>query len=166
MEALARAHRLILAAGAGAAALLLGAMAALVTADVVGRNVGLGALPWIVEVSEYSLPLATFLVAPWLLARGTHVRVDALLTVLPGGLGRALDRGADLLGLAVSVIFAVYGARTILSSARQGSMVFKALVFPEWWLYAPVPICFGLLAIEFGRRLARAAAPAASAPHG
>ena len=33
-------------------------------------------------------------------------------------------------------------------------MVFKSVVFPEWWLYAPVPLCFGLLAVEFVRRLA------------
>jgi hypothetical protein len=33
-------------------------------------------------------------------------------------------------------------------------MIFKSVVFPEWWLYTPVPLCFGLLAIEFLRRLA------------
>jgi hypothetical protein len=33
-------------------------------------------------------------------------------------------------------------------------MVLKSVVFPEWWLYAPVPLCFGLLSVEFLRRLA------------
>jgi TRAP-type C4-dicarboxylate transport system permease small subunit len=33
-------------------------------------------------------------------------------------------------------------------------MVFKSVVFPEWWLYTPVPLCFGLLTIEFVRRFA------------
>jgi TRAP-type C4-dicarboxylate transport system permease small subunit len=31
----------------------------------------------------------------------------------------------------------------------------KALVFPEWWLYVPVPIGFALLALECGRRVLR-----------
>ncbi len=57
-------------------------------------------------------------------------------------------------GLAVSAILVVYGVRTILNSAAQSSMVFKSVVFPEWWLYVPVPLCFGLLALEFLRRLA------------
>jgi hypothetical protein len=29
----------------------------------------------------------------------------------------------------------------------------KSLVFPEWWLFVPVPICFLLLAGECARRL-------------
>jgi len=150
-----RAYGGILAAGAGLAAGLLGVLALLVTGDVVARNLGLGTLPWIVEASEYSLPLATFLIAPWLLARSQHVRVDAVLTVVPARAARTLGRIGDLLGLAVSLVFVVYGVRAALASARQGSLVIKAVVFPEWWLYAPVPVCFALLAIEFVRRLRR-----------
>lgn len=134
---------------AACAAVLLGATAAAITLDVVGRNLGLFTLPWILEVSEYVLPLATFLVAPWLLYRNEHVRLDMLLPALPW-----LNRVADLAGLAVSAVLVVYGVRTILNSAQQGAMVFKSVVFPEWWLYAPVPLCFALLSFEFVRRLA------------
>lgn len=149
---LGRAYRGLLHAGAVAAALLLGVLALLVTGDVLARNVGLGTLPWILEVSEYGLPLATFLIAPWLLHRNEHVRLDVLLTSLPRGLARALDRFSDAVGLAVSAVFVVYGARAVASSAQQGSLVIKSVVFPEWWLYAPVPVCFSVLAIEFVRR--------------
>jgi len=149
----ARAYLGLLHAGAVAAALLLGALALLVTADVVSRNLGWAALPWILEVSEYCLPLATFLVAPWLLARGEHVRVDVLLTMLPRRVTRALDRGADAAGVAVSAVFVIYGIRAITSSVQQGSLVIKSIVFPEWWLFAPVPVSFAFLAVEFLRRL-------------
>lgn len=159
------AYRGLLYAGAVIAAVLLGVTALFVTGDVVARNVGLGTLPWILEVSEYVLPLATFLVAPWLLNRNEHVRLDILLTILPPRLGRTLDRFADLAGLAVCAVFVVYGTRAIASSAQQGSLVIKSIVFPEWWLYAPVPVCFSLLAIEFVRRLAGRGALAGSGPH-
>jgi TRAP-type C4-dicarboxylate transport system permease small subunit len=159
LPALGRAYRQVLAAGAGAAAAILGVIALLVTADVLARNMGLGTLPWIAEVSEYSLPLATFLIAPWLLARGDHVRVDVLLTAAPPGLARALERTANAIGLGVSAVFVYYGLRASLDSARQGSLVLKSLVFPEWWLFAPVPVCFAFLAIEFGRRLLAPPAP-------
>jgi TRAP-type C4-dicarboxylate transport system permease small subunit len=162
---MARAYAGLLQACAAVAAVLLGLTAVLVTGDVVSRNVGLGSLPWILEVSEYVLPLATFLVAPWLLHRNQHVRLDALLAVIPRGAARALDRLADLVGLAVCAVFVVYGARAVESSARQGSLVIKSIVFPEWWLYAPVPICFALLAIEFVRRLAGAAPIPAGGSH-
>jgi TRAP-type C4-dicarboxylate transport system permease small subunit len=161
---MARAYRGLLHACAVIAALLLGITAVFVTGDVVARNVGLGTLPWILEVSEYVLPLATFLVAPWLLARNEHVRLDVLLTSLPSRLARMLARAGDLLGLAVCAVFVVYGARAIASSAQQGSLVIKSVVFPEWWLYAPVPACFALLAIEFVRRLRAPGVPAGAGP--
>jgi TRAP-type C4-dicarboxylate transport system permease small subunit len=151
---IAAAYRVLLHACAVSAAVLLGLAALLVTGDVVARNVGLGTLPWILEVSEYVLPLATFLVAPWLLRNGQHVRLDAVLTAVPPAIARVLDRFADAIGLAVCAVFVVYGARAIASSAGQGSLVIKSVVFPEWWLYAPVPVCFALLAVEFVRRLA------------
>ena len=162
---IARAYAGALHAGAVAAALLLGVLALVVTGDVVARNLGLGTLPWIIELSEYSLPLATFLVAPWLLHRGEHVRLDLLLTALPPPAGRALERLADVLGLSICLVFVVYGAKAIASSAQQGSLVIKAVVFPEWWLYAPVPACFALLAIEFLRRLCTRPALAGGGPH-
>ena len=133
---------------AAVAAVLLGASALAITLDVVGRNVGLGTLPWILEVSEYVLPLATFLVAPWLLYRNEHVRLDILLQRFP-----ALGHVTNVVGLAVCVVLVWYGVLTIRNS---NGMVLKSVVFPEWWLYVPVPVCFGLLAIEFARRLALA----------
>ena len=162
---LGRAYAATLHAGAVVAALLLGVVALLVTGDVVARNLGLGTLPWIIEVSEYSLPLATFLVAPWLLHRSEHVRFDTLLTALPPPAGRALERIADGMGLAICAVFVVYGAKAVGSSAQQGSLVIKAIVFPEWWLYAPVPACFALLGVEFVRRLFARGPLAGTGPH-
>jgi TRAP-type C4-dicarboxylate transport system permease small subunit len=133
---------------AACAAVLLGASALAITVDVVGRNLGLGTLPWVLEVSEYVLPLATFFVAPWLLRRNEHVRLDILLRGMPW-----LGHVTNVIGLAVCAVLVVYGVRTILNSAQQGAMVFKSVVFPEWWLYTPVPLCFSLLAFEFLRRL-------------
>jgi TRAP-type C4-dicarboxylate transport system permease small subunit len=154
----------VLEGGAVAAALLLGAMAFLVTADVLGRNLGLGVIPWILDASEYSLPLATFLAAPWLLHQNEHVRLDLLLHALPARAARALDRAASGMGLAVCLVLVLYGARTAVDSARQGALVMKSLVFPEWWLYAPVAPCFALLAIEFARRLGGPAIAAGTGP--
>lgn len=131
------------------AAVLLGVTALAITLDVLARNVGLATVPWILEMSEYVLPAATFLVAPWLLYRNEHVRLDVLLPGRPW-----LDHVSNLVGLAVSAILVVYGVRTILNSAQQGAIVFKSVVFPEWWLYTPVPVCFALLSIEFVRRFA------------
>ena len=146
-------YRAFLQGLAAAAAILLGAMALLVTLDVVVRNIGLGTIAWVNEVSEYSLPAATLLVAPWLLHRNEHVRLDVLLISLPRTAARWLARVCDVLGIAICAVFVWYSVRLILDSSRIGSMMVKTLSIPEWWQYALVPVCFSLLAVEFARRL-------------
>lgn len=148
-----KAYRFIIQALAWVAAVLVGVMALAVTLDVVARNLRLGNTGWVVELSEYSLPVATLLVAPWLLHRNEHVRLDALLTSLPRGLALWLERAADVLGILICAVFVWYGGKLIFDSARLGSMVIKTLAIPEWWQYALVPVCFSLLAVEFARRL-------------
>ena len=66
------------------AALILLAMVVIVTADIVLRNTLRTGISWANEVSEYSLYLMTLLTAPWLLRRGQHVRLDIILTLVPG----------------------------------------------------------------------------------
>jgi TRAP-type C4-dicarboxylate transport system permease small subunit len=148
-----RLYRLVIQAMAWVAAVLLGVMALAVTFDVLARNLGWGNTGWVVEVSEYSLPVATLLIAPWLLLRGEHVRLDVLVTMFPRTLALALDRVANLCGIAICAVFVWYGSKLILDSARLGSMMVKTLSIPEWWQYALVPVCFFLLAVEFVRRL-------------
>jgi TRAP-type transport system small permease protein len=148
-----RPYRLLLQTLAAAAAVLLGLMALLITLDVVMRNVGAGTLAWVNEVSEYSLPVATLLIAPWLLHRNEHVRLDVLLVSLPRTASRLLEKICDAVGIAICAVFVWYGIRLILDSSRIGSMVVKTLAIPEWWQYALVPVSFSLLAVEFARRL-------------
>lgn len=141
------------------AALLLAAVAVLITADVVLRNLGLGTLPWILELSEYSLPAATFLSAPWLLYRNEHIRIELLTTALSRRGARRLDRAINALGLVICAIVLHYGLAAIADSRRIGSLVIKTLVFPEWWLFAPLPFACLLLAAEFLRRIIVAPRP-------
>ena len=155
----------ILHALAAAGAVLLGLVALGVTADVVLRNVGLGTVPAVAEISEYSLPAATFLVAPWLLHKAEHVRLDIFVASLPGRLRDAVERVADAIGLAICCVFVWYSVRMIADSMKLGSMVIKSVVFPEWWTFVPVPVCFGLLAVEFVRRMVRPGHDAGFAPH-
>jgi TRAP-type C4-dicarboxylate transport system permease small subunit len=148
-----RAYALLLQAFAYIAAVLVGAMALAVTLDVVGRNLGWSNTGWVVELTEYSLPVATLLVAPYLLYRNEHVRLDVVLVLLPKRISLFLEHSADVLGMMICAIFVWYGIKLIFDSARLGSMMVKTLAMPEWWQYALVPVSFTLLAIEFARRL-------------
>lgn len=138
---------------AAAGAFIVAAMVVLITVNVVGRALGTGGIRWTDEVSEYGLYAVTLLAAPWLLERGAHIRVDVLLTSLPPRLGWALEVLADLIGTVTSLVVAWVALQATMQAARFGNLTIKTLVFPEWWLLAPLPLAFALIAVVFTRRL-------------
>jgi TRAP-type transport system small permease protein len=152
---LARAHGRLLDGLGLAAGVALGLLALLITLDVVRRALGHGSIGWLLEVSEYTLFVATFAAAPWVLRKGAHVRVDLLLAAVPVAVARVLELVTDGIGLAVSLLLLVYGARAALDAFSMGRLIFKELVIPEWWLLAVIPVSALLLAIEFVLRIRR-----------
>jgi len=141
------------------ASLALLAMMAIICGDVLTRNVAVPGLPrgiaWSNEISELLLYAMTLLAAPWLLREGRHIRVDILLRALPGRLAYACEWIADALGLACCCWLVVYAASATKKSWAGDALSIKTLVMPEWWILAPLPICFLLLAIEFVFRMRR-----------
>jgi TRAP-type transport system small permease protein len=148
-------HALLMQLSGGIAAAATGLITLMVCIDVIGRNLGMGSLPWINEVTEYAMPIITLAAAPWLMWRNQHVRLDLLGAMLSPAAQRLADRVSSGVGLVVSLLMVWYGTMMLLDSRSAGSMVLKALMFPEWWLFVPVPIGFGLLALECGRRVLR-----------
>jgi TRAP-type transport system small permease protein len=138
-----------------AAALILLATVILVTADIFLRNLSGSSINWANEVSEYALYFMTLLAAPWLLRQGRHVRLDLVLTLVPQRIAWRMEFVTDVLGFFVCLVLLRYGAVITVDSWRAGSITIKNLVFPEWWLLAPLPLTFLLLAIEFLFRMHR-----------
>jgi TRAP-type transport system small permease protein len=139
------------------AGLLLLFMTVMIGADVLFRNVGLGGVPPSNELSEDILYLVTLLAAPGLLRRGQHIRIDIVLQALPPRAAWLLEWVGDMIGLICCLIFVWYGASVAAASFFDGSISIKTLVLPEWWLLAPMPVAFALLALEFVFRMQRLA---------
>ena len=142
---------------AGCAVLLLTML--VICADVLLRNVplapGMLGVSWANEATEYALYLITMLTAPWLLRQGMHIRVDVLLRALPRRLAWYCEWLVDSIALTCCLTIAYYGVKAVLSSHAIGGMVVKVLSIPEWWLLAPLPVAFMLLAIEVLFRMQR-----------
>lgn len=129
------------------------ALVALISVNILMRNLGLRGPIWTEEASEYGLYAVTLLSAPWLLRRGAHVRVDVLSGALPPRVAFGADLVANLLGLAISLALVRYGVASALDARAMGAMTMKTLFFPEWWLLAALPAAFLLLAVEFAFRI-------------
>jgi TRAP-type C4-dicarboxylate transport system permease small subunit len=131
------------------ACVLLLAMTLLTGFDVLLRNVGAGGIPPSNELCEYGLYLTTILAAPGLLRRGQHIRVDILLQAMPPRLAWYFEWIGDIVGIICCIFFVWYGVRVTLASYAAGAVSIKTLVLPEWWIMAPMPVAFLMLAVEF-----------------
>lgn len=157
MRFLARGYDLLIDAGAAAAAAAIAFIALGVTADVALRTLAGGTIRWMLETSEYLLFAVAFLGAPWVLRQGAHTAVDVVVRALPEGGRRACGVAAGLVGLAASLALLWFGGLAALQSRANGTMIYKTVVFPEWWTLALVCFSGGLLAAEFVRHMVRAA---------
>ena len=134
-------------------------MMIIICADVLLRNVALVAsmrgLGWANDVTEAGLYLTTMLAAPWLLRRGQHIRVDIVLRAIPRRAAWYCEWASDVLALACCLVMVAYGTRMTFASFKAGAMTIKTLITPEWWLLAPLPVAFLLLAVEMLFRMWR-----------
>ena len=145
------------------ACLVLLAITFLIGFDVLLRNLGTDGIAASNELSEDGLYLITMLAAPGLLRRGQHIRIDILLRMIPPKLGWAMEWLGDATGFLCCVLFIWYGARATAASYFAGSLSIKTVVFPEWWILLPMPVCFFLVGLEFIFRM-RLLAQAERAP--
>jgi TRAP-type transport system small permease protein len=149
-------HRL-LAVLAGLAGVIFGLIAVLITVNVVLRSFFSSAIYGLFEAIEFGLLAATFLAAPWVLARNAHVTVDIALMVLPERRRRIVARFTNLLGAALCAVFVYYSMIAALASAARGSMIRTAFVIPEWWVLSVIPFAMTLMMVEFLLRTRRGA---------
>jgi TRAP-type C4-dicarboxylate transport system permease small subunit len=157
--AVSDAYGKLLAGLALAGCAIMFAMMLVIVGDVALRNIAVPGMPrglaWSNEVSELMLYLMTMCVAPWLLRRGQHIRVDIVLQALPPRLAWTLEWVGDGIGFVCCLFMAWYGTKAAWASYSEGALSIKTLVTPEWWALAPLPFVFVLLAIEMVFRMLR-----------
>lgn len=147
------------------ACLLLLVMVGSITLDILLRNFEVPGLPRGFpasnDISEYALYFCTLLGAPWLLRAGQHIRVDIVLRSIPPRFAYGCEWLSDMMAFAGCLAVAWMGTVMAFKSYASGAIQIKSVVIPEWWVMAPLPVTFALLAIEFGFRMWRLA----GAPH-
>jgi TRAP-type transport system small permease protein len=159
LERLSAAYGKLLEALAWLACVMVFLMVMMICADVLLRNVALiptmRGLDWSNDLTEAMLYLITMCAAPWILRQGQHIRVDIVLRAIPKPVAWYCEWFADVVGLVCCLVMVWYGVKTTFASYSAGAMTVKTMVTPEWWLLAPLPIAFALLAIEMLFRMRR-----------
>ncbi len=136
-------------------ALMLLMIIGLICLDVLARNLLNSGIRGSVDISEYALYLMTIFMAPYLLNRGQHIRIDFILLMVSRRVAFALELAVDLVGAASTGVLVWYGFETAVMSFNDGALIWKSLRIPEWWILGPMPLCIGLMTIEFVLRAVR-----------
>ena len=82
--------------------------------------------------------------------------MDALVRISTKKAGQLIELGADSVGFAIAASIAVLGTIGAWDSYTSGTIVYKSVVFPEWWILSMMPVSMAFLAVEFLRRIMQA----------
>lgn len=151
MLAISRCLDMAVTALATLAAAFLIAICALLCVDVFVRYLGWASMNWIGDLGPVSLFAITFLAAPWVLRDKSHIAVDSLVKILPAQAQFRVRQGTNLLGAALSGVMCFYSFKMLLASYSAGTMVYRMLVYPQWWVFILPPLTFTLMALLFTR---------------
>ena len=137
------------------AGLLMAAMMAVITLDVVLRNLGYQSSAHFFTFTEYALLLVPCLGAPWLVREKGHIYVEILLMSLGPRARHALTVVIGVACIVVCLILAGYGFSVAWADFVQNEKDVRSLDMPRWMVVGFIPLSFAMMALEFLRFLVR-----------
>lgn len=153
MQLLSLAHNWLINAFKFVSGLIVIAIFVLITLDVLLPLVGVQPWDGTLGVVEYGLLWFTILAAPWLARIKGHVFIDAVAEMLPPGAKKVTSKIAYLVAITGSLMLAYFSWLLVVESFVDENIDERSIELMLWWLYAPMPVCFVLVAIEFLRFL-------------
>lgn len=122
------------------AVLLIAAMMLGISAEVLLRMAGFPSIPGMIELTEYALFASTFFVAPYLLRTNEHIRVDLVIARIDPSKARMVECGVLVVIMAICLITGIIATILMVRSYQAETLIFKDLIFPQWWLDWVIPL--------------------------
>lgn len=119
---------------------IIAAMALGISAEVILRMFAFPSIVGSIELTEYGLFISTFFVAPYLLRTNEHIRVDIVMSRAKPETTRRVELAVLGVIMLISAVTGVVGTAIMVENARNGTLVFKDLIFPQWWLDWIIPL--------------------------
>lgn len=130
------------------AVIVLSAMALGVSAEVILRIFKFPSISGLIELTEYGLFISTFFVAPHLLRTNEHIRVDIAMSRVDPAVARRFEYAVLVAIIAVSVVTGTVGSKILIDNVREGTLIFKDLIIPQWWLDWVIPLTSLVMALQ------------------
>lgn len=115
------------------------------------RSFGFSGSSHIFTFSEYGLLYIVMAASPWLVRLRGHVFIELLSAAIPARYSRIYSRVVALLCVLVCLVLVYYSGANTLRAFRFGDADMRSLDMPKWLLLGSMPICFGLMGLNFLR---------------
>ncbi len=125
----------------------------LIVVDVLMRLAGLSPPAFTITFVEYILLYFTMFSAPWLVRVKGHVFVDALTQLMPGRVQTVFAKIVYALSICSTLTFCYISFELLVEAIVTQNLDVRGVFMPAWLLFAPMPLCFLLVAAEFLRYL-------------
>ena len=119
--------------------------------QVVARSFFLYGSSHIFTFIEYGLLYITMAGAPWLVREKGHVYIEILTAAVSEQVRPILSRAVVGLVILICVIITYYGIEVTIRAFVRDEMDMRSLDMPRWMLMISMPICFGLMSLQFLR---------------
>ena len=119
--------------------------------QVVARSVFLYGSSHIFTFIEYGLLYITMAGAPWLVREKGHDYIQILTAAVAEQVRPILSRAVVGLVILICVIITYYGIEVTIRAFVRDEMDMRSLDMPRWMLMISMPICFGLMSLQFLR---------------
>jgi TRAP-type C4-dicarboxylate transport system permease small subunit len=123
-------------------------MAIGVSTEVILRMFRFPSIIGLIELTEYGLFISTFFIAPHLLRTNEHIRVDIVMSRVNADTARRVDCTVLAIIIAVSVVTGFVGTGMLIGHVRDGTLIFKDLIIPQWWLDWIIPLASFIMALQ------------------
>ena len=153
MEIISKAYEWLINALKTLSCIIVFAIFVLIVMDVLMPFVGFQPWEGTLGVVEYGLLWFTILAAPWLARIKGHVFIDAVAEMLSTKARKITSKIAYLIVITGSLLLAYYSLELAIESFVDEAIDERGIELELWWIYAPMPIGFFLVAVEFIRFL-------------
>jgi len=126
-----------------------------ISAEVILRMFSFPSIVGSIELTEYGLFISTFFVAPYLLRTNEHIRVDIAMSRTGPETARRVELGVLAVIAIISIITGFIGTMIMITNAREDTLIFKDLIFPQWWLDWIIPLTSLAMALQAAELFAK-----------
>ena len=135
------------------AALVIVAAFLLIVFDVLVRAAGYAPPAFTIAAVEYMMLYFALFAAPFLVRKKGHVHIDTFTHLMPSGARRAAAKVSYVIAIAASSVVVYFSTWLLMESIASGAVELRGVDVPQWINYAPLPLIFAMVGLEFGRYL-------------